>query len=177
MNSKDFITTEFEVGKDKHPIHANPGAFLLFDNAGAITIALKPEHHGEKRHSAELEIMNYCKKREIMIKLYIENENTNTHYHGWYCYPNLKIRKNFQVFINNKFGRFFESKMDEYVDRNGWVRYCTKGLLHYTDKIKDHFRYKNCFDLPPPDEVKEIYDKTFEEYYKEEHGDPIYIEM
>lgn len=173
--SKEFITTEFEIGKDKHPIHANPGAFLLFDNAGALTIALKPEYQGEKRHGAELDIMNYCKKRNIMIKLYIENATTNTHYHGWFCYPNRKIRKNFQLFVN-KYGKFFESKMDDDTDRNGWVRYCTKGLLHFTENIKDHFRNKNCFELPPPPKVEEC-NMTYEEYYKEEFGEPIYIEM
>lgn len=141
---KKFITTK-PYEESTHLIHTNPACFLLLDNAYPITISLKPEFQGNNRFLFETKTCEYAIKRKIDFKLYIEHENTNTHYHGYICFPCEKLRKNFQQHVN-KFGKFFVSSTSDTIDKMGWVRYCEKiesGVVSL-----QQFRYNNFFYVP-----------------------------
>lgn len=161
---KRFITTNYD--DETHYIHSNPAQFLQFDNVFPITICLKPGYW-KNFYEAELKILNYCKIRDINIKLYIENADSNVHYHGFASFPFEKTRKNFQVFISKSIGKYYQSTKKDYQDSSVWVRYCMKAEGYYNKELNDIINiYKsNLPDPRPAAEPNEDYIKYLRSHY------------
>lgn len=153
---KRSITTDFN--DELNIIHTNPAQFLLFDNAYPVTICLKPDYFKGNHFDAEEKMIQYALLRNIHFKLYVENENSNVHYHGWISYPFEKIRKNFQVYINRSIGKYHQSKKTDYQDTTIWIEYCMKGEGYYNasqEVLNNIYKSRDMAARPPSPPTEE----------------------
>lgn len=98
---------------------------MLFDNCEAVTLSLKPMLWDPLyAHLFEEDFRRYCRARQIDYVLYPETGKAgNNHYHGIMIFPFGKIRKNFQVWFNKYFGKYYQGEKG---DGTAWHYYCTK---------------------------------------------------
>lgn len=98
---------------------------MLFDNCEAVTLKLRPDLW-EHSDLFTVDFTKYCKGRDIHYVLYQEvGKTNNVHFHGIMLFPFDKIRKNFQVWFNKYYGKYFKSEKGNSL---GWHNYCAKQL-------------------------------------------------
>lgn len=148
MDKYSFSTENMD---NYNMIHTDAKAYCRLSPADvkAITIALKPEWM-TLYCDAETDIWRYCRERDITFKLWRENENSNTHYHGIVRYPNTKTQKNFQLWINKIYGKVLHCRI---TDPDSWIDYCLKSETssgdYLTGQMKKMMRTQYMFDYVP----------------------------
>lgn len=128
LNFNDLIHTDIEKW------------ISIKETAKAITIALMPNYMKQYEKFQE-DVFKYCLQRNIIFRLWRENEETNTHYHGVIWYPEQSGAKKFQNWINKKYGKLLHAPL---YDPNGWIEYCTK-IQSAKDADIDHINMETSY--------------------------------